>query len=119
MTLAVVFSAIGFAVVALVVLAAVLFVLAWVYFNLIEGRFGAILFRRSPRRLSLASWHQTRLVQKGESDDELLTDWPADDFPIGERPFYLSYQVGKRRLFIMAGRLGEHRSAVIKGKHPA
>lgn len=86
--------------------AALIVLYAW----LIRDRFGAILFRKSQRRLSLASWYNAKLL----SDVE----WMADDMPIGERPLYLSYRVGERRLFILIGTLGRYRHAPIRGRHP-
>lgn len=109
---------IGVAVVAVAALAAVLFVLLWLYFTLLHQRFGAILFRKSQRRLSLASWHASRLVRKGEQVGEGDDQWPADDWVINQRPFYLSYSLGKRRLFVMAGLLDGPRGSSILGKHP-
>lgn len=107
---------IGIVVVGLFVLASVLFVIGWLYANLLHGRFHLILFKRGVRRLSLASWHQTKVMAKGKerSDD----DWPADDFPINERPFFLSYNIHGRQFFIMLGWLGPWRNVSIKGKHP-
>lgn len=101
---------IGVAVVAVAALAAALYALAWMYFRGVHGRIGAILFRKGERRLSLTSWHPSRLL----SDKH----YTADDWPINERPFYLSYQIGRRRLFVMAGALEPMRSAAVRGKHP-
>jgi len=110
-----VFRWIGIVTIGAILTGALMFASLWLYANLIYQRFGAILFRKSERRLSLASWHATKLMRKGEQSDD---DWPADDFPINERPFYLSYQIGQRRFFMMLGWLGPHRSAPIKGRHP-
>jgi hypothetical protein len=101
---------VGYLVVVIAGLLAILFVLGWAYFQLIHGRFGAIIFRKGDRRLSIASWYNGRLM----SDDHFT----ADDYPICERPLYLSYRVGGHRIFFMAGTLGPHRHAVIKGEHP-
>lgn len=87
----------------------------WAYFNLIDGRFHAILFRKSARRLSIASWHESRLTRKGQTDSE---DWPADDWPVNKRPLYLSCRIGQRRLFMLAGLLSGPRDRVIRGEHP-
>lgn len=103
---------IGVGVVGLLVIAAVLIGLIWIYANLIHGRFELKLFRKTQRRLSIAAWHQSRLSCR--ADDE----WPADDFPVNERPFYLSYLVGGKRLFLMACVLSDNRWNSIKGKHP-
>jgi hypothetical protein len=100
----------AFAIVAL--LAALFLLYAW----LIHGRFGLIFFRKSQHRLSIVSWHQARLTYKG--DDRGDKEWPADDWPINERPFCLTYRIGTKRVFILAGMLGEHRSNVISGTHP-
>lgn len=107
---------IGVVVVALLVLGALGYALLWFYFNLLHERFGAIFFRKSERRLSIASWHAAKLVRKDQPDRD--DDWRADDWPINERPFYLSYRVGERRYFVMAGWLGPHRNSPITGKHP-
>lgn len=93
------------------------FVIVFLWANFIHNRFSAIFFRKTLRRISLASWHQTRLVMKG-GEAPPADDWPADDHVIGPHPFYLSYRVGKRRLFIMAGTLGEWRNSSIRGMHP-
>lgn len=89
--------------------------LLWIYFNLLHDRFNAIMFRKSERRLSIASWHATRLIRKGQSSDD---DWPADDWPINKRPFYLSCRIGGRRLFILAGLISGPRANIIRGAHP-
>lgn len=111
-----VFYWIGVAVVVAAAVAAVCLVAAWLYAVLIHRRFGLIFFRKSQRRLSIASWHQSRIIQKSQADIEV--DWPADDWPICERPFYLSYEAGKRRYFVMAGWLEPMRADSIKGKRP-
>lgn len=86
--------------------AALIYLYAW----LIHDRFGWIIFRRPERRLSLASWYNAKLMND--------TDWGIDDMPIGPRPFYLSYRIGERRLFIMIGTLGAYRHSIARGKHP-
>lgn len=106
----------GAVVVALASIAAIGFALLWLWANLIHDRFSAIFFREGKRRISLASWHQSKISMRGEGPS--LDDWPADDHVIGPRPFYLSYKIGKRRLFIMAGTLGLYRHSSIKGRHP-
>ena len=96
-------------------LSAIALVFLWA--NLIHDRFSAIFFRKTQRRISLASWHRTRLLMKGGGEPP-ADEWPADDHVIGPHPFYLSYRIGKRRLFIMAGTLGEWRNSSIRGTHP-
>jgi len=90
--------------------------LLWLYANLIHRRFGLIFFARRPRRLSIASWYAAKVMPMGgpERDD----DWNADDFPINERPFLLTYRVGDRSYFVMAGHLAPRRHMPIEGKHP-
>lgn len=95
---------------------AVIAALFSLYLNLIHGRFGLIFFARRPRRLSIASWHHGRISRKDEASGN--DDWPADDFPINERPFLLTYRVGKRSYFVMAGHLAPYRNRPIKGTHP-
>lgn len=102
-----------------VTLAAALFiawVIAFLYFRLIHSRFNVIFFKRGVRRLSIASWHPSRLTYNGDVRGD--TEWPADDHVINERPFYLSYRIGRRRYFVMMGHIGDIRSNVIKGTHP-
>lgn len=91
-----------------------LFIILRAYFWLIHDRFSAIFFKPSKRRISIASWHHTRLATC-END---RSNWPADDHVVGPRPFYLSYRVGKKRFFILAGTLGEWRDRSIRGDHP-
>ncbi|MBF5091961.1 hypothetical protein F1640_18575 [Novosphingobium sp. NBM11] len=78
----------------------------------IEGRFHTILFQRGSRRLSLASWRNF----KGIGDNS----YQADDWPIGPRPFYLSYRYSReRRLFLMFGTMSGPRNRVLSGeRHP-
>lgn len=80
------------------------------YAFLIHDRFNCIFFRAGERRLSIASWYSAKLM-----NDEL---WKADDFPIGRRPFYLSYRIGEQRLFLMLGIHEGCRHMPIQGKHP-
>lgn len=89
-------------------------VMLWVYYNLLADRFNAILFRASKRRLSIASWHETRMIRKGQDDE----GWPADDWPVNTRPLYLSCRIGNRRLFLLDGLLSGPRDRVIRGTHP-
>lgn len=110
------FHWIGIAVTAIAGICLALFIILRAYFSLIHGRFGAILFRKSPRRLSIASWHRTRLV--GLSNDPEDTHHNADDWVVNERPFYLSYEVLGIRLFILAGTLKGPRYSSIRGEHP-
>lgn len=112
------FHWIGVTVVVVAALLVLLFVVLRAYFWLIHDRFGAILFRKSQRRLSIASWHQSRLIRKGESEAEQMADWLADDWVVNERPLYLSYQLGKRRLFILAGLIDGPRFSSIRGHYP-
>lgn len=89
------------------------YVVLLAYFRLIYRRFSAILFRKSRRRLSIASWHSSRIMrQDGENDHY------ADDWVVNERPLYVSCRIGDRRLFILAGTLKGPRSSVLKGDHP-
>lgn len=106
---------IGVAVSALAILAIVGVALLLFWGRLIHGRFHAILFRKGQRRLSVAAWHGSRLVSK-QADDGL---YDFDDWPVNERPLYLSYRLGqKRRLFFLAGMMTGRRSSVGKGRHP-
>lgn len=84
--------------------------LGYLYAILIHDRFGLIFFRKTQRRLSIASWYNAKLM-----NDE---HFHADDWPVNERPFYLSYEIGERRLFVMAGILEPRRNMPISGKHP-
>lgn len=112
-----VFWWIGVVVFALTALAVLGFAILWLWANLIHKRFNAIFFRETQRRISLASWHRTRLSMRGgEAPPE--DEWPADDHVVGPRPFYLSYKIGQRRIFIMFGTLGLYRHSSIKGRHP-
>lgn len=95
-----------------------LIVLIWLWANLIHNRFSAIFFRPTKRRISLASWHQTRLTVKGGNMPSGDEDWPADDHVIGPRPFYLSYKIGEVSLFVMFGTLRAYRHSSIRGRHP-
>ena len=105
---------IGVVVVGGLAVLAVIAAALWIYYNLLSNRFNAILFRTSERRLSIASWHATRLVRKEQPEE----GWPADDWPINKRPFYLSCRVGNRRLFLLAGLISGPRDRVIRGEHP-
>jgi hypothetical protein len=91
---------------ATLVLVCLIILYAW----LIHGRFSWIPFRKSQRRLSIASWYNARLMND--------TEFMVDDFPIGPRPLYISYKIGNHRLFILIGRLEQYRHASIHGKHP-
>lgn len=94
--------------IAAITIAAVLFIL---YARYIHERFHLIFFRKGQRRLSIASWYMSRLI----SDEH----YHADDFPIGERPFYLSYRIGReRRIFMMLGIVGPARHMAVSGEHP-
>lgn len=101
---------IGVGVVSTLAVAATIIALFMLYAWAIHDRFGLIFFRKTERRLSIASWHRAKL----------LTDehFAADDFPVNERPFCLTYKVGQRRLFILAGFLSPHRHMPIKGTPP-
>ncbi len=105
-----VFYWIGIAVSVIVILAIGISVLLFAYVHLIHDRFRWIPFRKTPRRLSIASWHQSKLV----SDEH----FKADDWVISPRFFYLDYKLGTRRWFIMTGLLDPMRYAQISGKHP-
>jgi hypothetical protein len=105
-----VFYWVGLATVIALAVASAGFALLFLYAKLIYRRFQLIPFRRGKRRLSLASWHSSRLTTAIHYD--------ADDFPIGLRPFYLSYRVGQTRYFIMLGTHGPSRFSPIQGKHP-
>ncbi len=85
--------------------------IVWLYANFVHNRFGLILFRKGERRISIASWHRTKRVD--------AVSFKADDWPIGARPFYLSYRFnGERRVFVMLGIIERHRNASIEGEHP-
>lgn len=84
------------------------------YYRLVHRRFGFILFRKGPRRLSIASWNNARLLSRGQE-----TPWRADDWPVCERPFYASCRIGNRRLFILAGTIPDSpRFNAVEGVHP-
>lgn len=83
---------------------------AWLYFNFLHGRFGLIFFRKSERRLSIASWHRSKL----SNADEFL----ADDWVVNERPFYFAYWFNGRRYFVLLGFLKGPRHSPIRGEHP-
>ena len=101
----------GVGVAATVAVLAVAALLLFLYAKLLHGRFNLIFFRKGQRRLSIASWYNAKLM-----NDE---HFHADDFVIGERPFYLSYEFSPdRRAFVMLGTIGSSRSMAIKGKHP-
>jgi len=106
----VVFYWIGVGAVSVITASAVLAGLTVIYAALLHGRFHLIFFRKTDRRLSLASWYNARMM----SDEH----FGADDFPIAQRPFLLSYNIGKRRIFIMAGVMEDRRHSPIEGKHP-
>lgn len=102
------------AVAVFVMLAAVLLL---IWGRLIHDRFHAILFRKTERRMSVASWQGSRVVSRHGPDDGMSG---FDDWPVNERPLYLSYRFSKkRRLFFLAGIMTGPRSSVGKGKHPA
>lgn len=83
----------------------------FLYYALIHKRFNFILFRKGERRISIASWY--KYMWQGEMRAK------ADDWPVCERPFYASYRIGKRRLFILSGSIPDApRSSVIEGTHP-
>jgi len=105
-----VFYWIGVGVVLTIAALAIIIGLIWIYAWVIHRRFNAILFRKGQRRLSLASWYNSRLMGN--------PNFNADDWPIGERPFYLSYRIGSKRLFVLAGLMTGPRHAVITGQHP-
>jgi len=105
----------GYGLAGIIVAACAIFVVLLAYFRFVDRRFSAILFRRGERRLSLASWHSGRLISKHDPQP----DWQADDWPIGERPFYLSYRIGaEKRLFLMFGTMSGPRFGRVKGTHP-
>ena len=107
---------IGLAVSVVAAVAVIGFGLLWIYVNLLSDRFSATLFRTSPRRLTIAAWHESRAVFKGQASND--DDWPADDWPVNKRPLYLSCRIGQRRLFLLAGVLSGPRYRVIRGEHP-
>ncbi|MCW2405051.1 hypothetical protein M2336_001680 [Sphingobium sp. B1D7B] len=101
----------GAIVIALLAASAFAYCIIWLYANFIHERIGHILFRKTERRISIASWYNARLMS-----DEF---YKADDWPICERPLYLSYELpSHRRLFIMIGKLEPRRDAPIQGTHP-
>ena len=105
-----IFYLIGVSTVAGLALLAALYILIWIWYTFIDGKFGFILFTKTHRRLSIACWNNSKLM-----NDKYFS---ADDFPIQERPLYLSYEIGKRRLFFIAGILEAGRDMPIKGIHP-
>ena len=107
---------VGCAVVGIMAIAFVVGSAIWLWANFIHERFSLIFFRESRRRLSLASWHETVLCRTDGTVDE--DHWPADDHIIGPHPFYLSYRIGKRRIFMMAGTVQDRRHNSIKGQKP-
>lgn len=112
-----IFHIIGFVATCLAVLAALAGVCLFLWAKLIYQRFHWIPFRKGQRRLSLASWHNTRIMQMGNEDPDPAV-FTFDDWPIGPRPFYLSYRFGDRRFFVMLGIMGSVRNTIGKGKHP-
>lgn len=105
----------GYGLAGLAVAALTGFALLLVYAKLIYRRFYIIPFRRTQRVLSLSSWHHSRLVSKKDPQP----GWSADDWPIGRRPFFLSYEIGQRRVFIMLGTMNRQpRHSAVKGEHP-
>lgn len=111
MTRDVAFYWIGVGVVSTLAVAIVAFVLFFLYARFLHERFSWILFRKGERRLSLTAWYNSRLM----SDEH----FHADDFPIGKRPFYLSYEFARdRRVFVLFGTVGARRSMAVSGTHP-
>lgn len=102
---------IGVGVVGCLCAGAAIVALFWLYARFLHGRFGTIFFRRTERRISIASWYSSRLM----SDEHYC----ADDWPIAQRPFYLSYELpSQRRLFVLVGILSPRRDMPIRGQHP-
>ena len=116
MSMAAVFYGIGAIVVYGLALGAAGYIALFLYFLFIDGRFGAIFCRKGERRLSIAAWHRTRLVGLGNDPED--TRHSADDWVVCERPFYLSYDLGEKRMFILAGTLKGPRHSILKGEHP-
>lgn len=113
-----IFQCVGIAVCALLAFLLIAFAGLKLYFTLLHGRFELILFRRTQMRLSLASWYGVKVKPiAGHDPDPNLFSF--DDWPINERPFYLSYRIGRCRPFIMIGMLEGPRFNAGKGKHPA
>lgn len=112
-----VFQWIGIAVCAAFAFISVAFVMLKLYFTLLHDRFGLIFFRPSQRRLSIASWSNAKIQPVGRDDPE-PDKFGFDDWPINKRPFYLSYEIGRRRAFILIGMLDGPRYNVGKGLHP-
>lgn len=110
------FTIVGYVTVGGITIFLILLSTLWFWVNLIHGRFNLIFFRKSKRRLSIASWHESVLLDLDGNFDE--NSWLADDHVIGPNPFFISYQIGNRRLFLMAGTLHDWRGSNIKGKHP-
>ncbi|MDI3491990.1 MAG: hypothetical protein PWP11_3267, partial [Thauera sp.] len=77
------FHYIGIAVCVAVAVGAIFVAAVIAHDRLIRDRFSWIPFRKGERRLSIASWHSSKLVNR---DNDREDDWPADDWPIGERP---------------------------------
>lgn len=110
------FHVIGLVVTSLVGLAVILALAFYLWAKLIYQRFHWIPCRKTERRMSVASWHNTRLVGLGEDPADRRFEF--DDWPIRQRPFYLSYTFGKARAFIMIGVMEDPRWNAGKGKHP-
>lgn len=105
-----IFYWIGVVTVALLGFAATAVALIAAYVFLIHDRFNVIFFRKGQRRLSIASWHSSKLVDQDTFE--------VDDFLINERPLYVSYRFGRRRAFVMFGLLSDPRYRALWGKHP-
>ena len=102
---------IGVGATSLIGLAVLAFVAARMFFSLVYRRFHYSLFRKTERNLSVASWLNTRLFGS--------EGFAFDDWPIGPRPFFLSYRFnGERRVFVMLGTMSGPRFSAGRGTHP-
>jgi hypothetical protein len=111
------FHVIGLVVSTFLVVVVVALILIWTFYRFLDGRFGAMFFRKTARKLSIVSWHQTRTMQMGNKDCDPNV-YTFDDFPICSRPGMIHYRIGQRRYFIMVGFYKPMRFNVGKGKRP-
>jgi len=111
------FHVIGLVTTVLAGLAAIAAVILYLFYKLLYKRFHWIPCRKTERSISLASWHNTRVMQMGNQDPDPAV-FTFDDWPIRQRPFFVSYTFGKHRAFMMFGVMDGPRWTVGKGKHP-
>ena len=110
------FHVIGLVITSLIGLAVIAAAMFYLFVKLVYKRFHWIPCRKTERNLSLTSWHNSRLKGFGKADDD--DSFNFDDWPIRQRPFYLSYTFGKCRAFIMLGVMDGPRFNAGSGKHP-